>query len=196
MGAGTSVAIPNEGLTDETKKAIEGLPAEAQKELASKMRTIYGNGKARYDTLQPAPKDAKFKLCVVQFKVPGAKNGGSDKGPDGNRIDSIPIANGVIAAGGECDLVLYDADKNKADTTEFAELTAKYDALIVRINPGQLSQGTEEGTQKRFDGALHPFAPASVTFPSLLSPPWSRSAPALAADRRRRWRAPRPPQSS
>eukprot|EP00325_Prymnesiales_sp_UTEX-LB-985_P023814 CAMPEP_0174718652 /NCGR_PEP_ID=MMETSP1094-20130205/29595_1 /TAXON_ID=156173 /ORGANISM="Chrysochromulina brevifilum, Strain UTEX LB 985" /LENGTH=76 /DNA_ID=CAMNT_0015918805 /DNA_START=24 /DNA_END=251 /DNA_ORIENTATION=+ len=31
------------------------------------------------------PKDAKYKLAVVQFKVPGAKNGGSDKGPDGNR---------------------------------------------------------------------------------------------------------------
>ena len=158
MGAGTSVAIPNEGLTDETKKAIEGLPAEAQKELASKMRTIYGNGKARYDTLQPAPKDAKFKLCVVQFKVPGAKNGGSDKGPDGNRIDSIPIANGVIAAGGECDLVLYDADKNKADTTEFAELTAKYDALIVRINPGQLSQiPGVEGVQAKFDALMNKF---------------------------------------
>merc|ERR1719424_2585061 len=51
----------------------------------------------RYNTLRESPADAKFKLCVVQFKVPGAKNGGSDKGPDGNRIDSIPIANGVIA---------------------------------------------------------------------------------------------------
>ena len=100
----------------------------------------------RFDTLRESPADAKYKLCVVQFKVPGAKNGGSDKGPDGNRIDSIPIANGVIAAGGACDLVLYDSEKNAADTTEFAALTASYDALIVRINPGQLSQGTSEGT--------------------------------------------------
>ena len=27
----------------------------------------------------------------------------------------------------------------------------KYDAFIVRINPGQLSQGTPDGTQARFD---------------------------------------------
>ena len=33
----------------------------------------------RYNTLRESPADAKFKLCVVQFKVPGAKNGGSDK---------------------------------------------------------------------------------------------------------------------
>ena len=52
--------------------------------------------KTRYNTLLESPADAKFKLCVVQFKVPGAKNGGSDKGPDGNRVDSIPIANSVI----------------------------------------------------------------------------------------------------
>ena len=80
-------------------------------------------------------------------QVPGAKNGGSDKGPDGNRIDSIPIANGVIKAGGACDLILYDA----YDHASFVKNTAKYDALIVRINPGQLSQGTPDGTQKRFD---------------------------------------------
>ena len=67
--------------------------------------------------------------------MPGAKNGGSDKGPDGNRIDSIPIANGVIAAGGACDLVLFDSEKNKTDVEEFKVLTSKYDALIVRINP-------------------------------------------------------------
>merc|ERR1711965_767509 len=104
----------------------------------------------RYNTLQPSPAGAKYTLAVVQFKVPGAKNGGSDKGPDGNRIDSIPIANSVIAAGGACELILFDSEKNKTDVEEFAALTASYDALIVRINPGQLSQGTAEGTQQRF----------------------------------------------
>ena len=106
----------------------------------------------RYNTLRPSPEGAKYKLAVVQFKVPGAKNGGTDKGPDGNRIDSIPIANGVIAAGGACDLILFDSEKNGADVEEFKTLTSGYDALIVRINPGQLSQGTTEVTQMRFDG--------------------------------------------
>ena len=50
-------------------------------------------GPARYNTLRESPAGATYKLCVVQFKVPGAQNGGSDKGPDGNRVDSIPIAN-------------------------------------------------------------------------------------------------------
>merc|ERR1719223_1127131 len=95
----------------------------------------------RYNTLRESPAGAKYKLAVVQFKVPGAKNGGSDKGPDGNRVDSIPIANSVIAAGGACDLILYDANNHDGFVAE----TAKYDALIVRINPGQLSQGTPEG---------------------------------------------------
>ena len=110
----------------------------------------------RYNTLRESPAGAKYKLCVVQFKVPGAKNGGSDKGPDGNRVDSIPIANSVIAAGGACDLVLYDSTKNTTDVAEFTTLTSSYDALIVRINPGQLSQGTAEGTQQRFDGVRPP----------------------------------------
>jgi len=107
----------------------------------------------RYNTLRESPASAKYKLCVVQFKVPGATNGGSDKGPDGNRIDSIPIANSVIAAGGACDLILYDYTDHEKFTTE----TAKYDALIVRINPGQLSQGTSEGTQKRFDDLMNKY---------------------------------------
>merc|ERR1719473_1074553 len=114
-------------------------------------------GLVRYNTLRASPADAKYKLCVLQFKVAGAKNGGSDKGPDGNRVDSIPIANSVIAAGGACDLVLYDADKNKTDTKEFESLTAHYDALIVRINPGQLSQGTSPGTQERFDALMNKY---------------------------------------
>jgi len=110
-------------------------------------------GPKRFNTLMASPADAKYKLAVVQFKVPGAKNGGSDKGPDGNRVDSIPIANSVIQAGGACDLILYDADKHE----DFVAATAKYDALIVRINPGQLSQGTPEGTQMKFDDLMNKY---------------------------------------
>ena len=108
----------------------------------------------RYNTKMDNPADAKYKLCVVQFKVPGAKNGGTDKGPDGNRIDSIPIANGVVKAGAACDLILYDAEKHDDFV---AATTADYDALIVRINPGQLSQGTPDGTQKKFDDLMNEY---------------------------------------
>merc|ERR1719284_206789 len=116
-------------------------------------------GPKRFNTLLPSPADAKYKLAVVQFKVPGAKNGGSDKGPDGNRVDSIPIANGVIHAGGACDLLLYKSSIGDAaaNTAAFKEASSKYDALIVRINPGQLSQGTEDGTQAVFDDLMNAY---------------------------------------
>lgn len=107
----------------------------------------------RYNELLASDPNATFKLCVVEFNVPGAKNGGSDKGPNGHRIDSIPIANGVIKAGGACDIVKYFYDKHN----EFAAATAGYDALIVRINPGQLSQGTAPGTQERFDALMNSY---------------------------------------
>ena len=106
----------------------------------------------------PRRRAPSTSCAVVQFKVPGAKNGGSDKGPDGNRIDSIPIANGVIAAGGACDLILYDSRSDGQENTDkFEAVAAKYDALIVRINPGQLSQGTPEGSQAMFDDLMNEY---------------------------------------
>merc|ERR1711998_312424 len=93
---------------------------------------------------------AKYKVAVVEFFVPGAANGGSDKGTNGHRIDSIPIANGVVKTGNACKIIRYEHDKHE----EFAEKIADLDALIVRINPGQLSQGTTPGTQERFDALM------------------------------------------
>ena len=94
-----------------------------------------------------------YSLPVPRFNVPGAKNGGSDKGPNGHRIDSIPIANGIVKAGGACEIIKYFDTKH----AEFAKAIEKYDALIVRINPGQLSQGTLPGTQERFDALMNSF---------------------------------------
>jgi len=138
---------------DEETATSAAKPAAASAAKPAAASAAKSSASARYNTLRPSPPGAKYKLCVVQFKVPGAKNGGSDKGPDGNRIDSIPIANGVIAAGGACDLILYDANDHEA----FVSGTAGYDALIVRINPGQLSQGTPDGTQAKFDELMNSY---------------------------------------
>lgn len=124
--------------------------AEAKEKLGAEAVDAYLK-KHRYNELMSSPENPKYKMCVVEFNVPGAKNGGSDKGPNGHRIDSIPIANGVIKAGASCEIVKYFHDKHD----EFAEKVESYDALIVRINPGQLSQGTSEGTQKRFDDLMN-----------------------------------------
>ena len=81
MGCGAS-AMPVEGTVSDMKPAY----------------TATTGAKKRYNTLRPSPPNAVFKLAVVQYKVGGHPNGGSDKGPDGNRVDSIPIANSVIEA--------------------------------------------------------------------------------------------------
>ena len=113
----------------------------------------------RSNSLLPSPVDATFRLAVVQFTIPGAKNGGSDKGPDGNRIDTIPIANGVIHAGGACDLLKFESSVGDAAqcVAAFDFVAGKYDALILRINPGQLSQGTPAGTQAAFDALMNSY---------------------------------------
>ncbi|KAH8047376.1 hypothetical protein JL721_12185 [Aureococcus anophagefferens] len=103
-------------------------------------------GNCRFNELMPSPGNAEFKL--------GAKNGGTDKGPNGHRIDSIPIANGVIKAGGACEIKKYFYDQHDA----FAMDIEQYDALIVRINPGQLSQiPGVEGVQAKFDALMNKF---------------------------------------
>lgn len=72
----------------------------------------------------------------------------TDKDKTGVRYDSTPIANGVIKAGAACDLIDYTPDEHDG----FANKLSKYDGLIVRINPGQLSApGVVQGAQERFD---------------------------------------------
>jgi hypothetical protein len=123
------------------RKELAGLKIQA---LAN-----FHSGK-RYNTLLPSPEDPKYKLAVIEFSVPGAENGGSDKGTNGHRIDSIPIANGVVKTGNACKIIRYEHDKHE----EFAEKIQELDAMIVRINPGQLSQGTTPGCQERFDALM------------------------------------------
>jgi hypothetical protein len=115
-------AIGYYGMQNECLK-IEIDDATAKKLLAA-LQPKQATG-PRYNTLLPSPPNAAVKCCVVEFNVPGAKNGGSDKGPNGNRIDSIPIANGVIKAGGACEILKYFDHKH----AEFAKAIGKYDAL-------------------------------------------------------------------
>ena len=58
-----------------------------------------------------------------------------------------------MKAGGSCEIIKYFDTKH----AEFAKAIEKYDALIVRINPGQLSQGTLPGTQAKFDALMNSF---------------------------------------
>merc|ERR1719161_1551438 len=102
-------------------------------------------------SLLPAPKNPLYKLAVIGFTAPGGPSMNTDKDKTGVRYDSTPIANGVIKAGASCDLIDYTPD----DHDGFAKKIAKYDGLIVRINPGQLSApGVVAGAQMKFDNLM------------------------------------------
>merc|ERR1719230_1281708 len=101
--------------------------------------------------LLPPPANPKYKLAVVGFTAPGGPAMNTDKDKTGVRYDSTAIANGVILAGGSCEMFDYTPD----DHDGFVKKVEGYDALIVRINPGQLSApGVKEGAQMRFDKSM------------------------------------------
>lgn len=73
---------------------------------------------------------------VVIFEVAG----GGDKGPDGHRKDTIPTINAIKAKGFNAEVVYYE--DAKVDQL-FKQFDGKIDALISRINPGNIPGGEE-----------------------------------------------------
>ena len=61
--------------------------------------------------------------------------GGSDKGPDGHRKDTIPILECIKAKGWTCDVVNFENEK--ADEI-YHNVVNKYCGYIGRVNPGSL----------------------------------------------------------
>lgn len=77
-----------------------------------------------------------LRLNVVIFEVAG----GTDKGSDGHRRDTMPIAEGLLKRGWRCEVIQYDdalVDKIYAHVLETA------DGFLSRINPGKYPQYTE-----------------------------------------------------
>jgi len=100
------------------------------------------------DGLLAQPANPKFKLALVSTHVPSQPLGGSDKMKNGHRFDSIPIANGCIKQGMSCQIVFY----NHEEHDKFFEVIKKFDAIVLRANPGQI--GASGGDQKKFDDAM------------------------------------------
>merc|ERR1711972_1296625 len=74
--------------------------------------------------------------------------GGSDKSSNGHRYDTIPFANGMISSGMSCQLIHYVHQEH----AKFFEVCKKFDALIVRCNPGQIK--ADGGIQENFDDGI------------------------------------------
>jgi glutathione synthase/RimK-type ligase-like ATP-grasp enzyme len=112
------------------------------------------------DGLLPQPENPKFKTALVEIYVPSQAGGGSDKITNGHRFDSIPIANGMINAGMSCQLVNYAVDKHD----EFFAVLEKFDAIVVRCNPGQINAAG--GSQQKFDDAMMKLAETKPVWPT------------------------------
>jgi len=118
-----------------------------------------GMGRGPLESLLPQPEAPKYKLCVVGFTAPGGAEMNTDKDKTGVRYDSTAIANGVILAGGSCEMFDYTPD----DHDGFAAKIKTYDAVIARINPGQLSApGVVEGAQMKFDALMNELVAAKI----------------------------------
>merc|ERR1712159_521556 len=96
----------------------------------------------------PQPKSPKFKTALLEIFVRSAPYGGADKSSNGHRYDSVPFVNGMIGAGMSCQPIHYRHEEHD----KFFEICAKFDALIVRWDPGQINQ--EGGSQQKFDDAV------------------------------------------
>lgn len=78
-----------------------------------------------------ASSQAKERKAICIFE----SIGGSDKGPDGHRKDTIPILEEIKKKGWHCEVVKFENDK--ADQI-YQEVVNKYSGYIGRVNPGSL----------------------------------------------------------
>lgn len=72
--------------------------------------------------------------AIVVFEV----EGGSDKGADGHRKDTMPIVNAIKAQGWNSEVIYYHPDN--ADEI-FENVSNNFDAYISRVNPGNIPGG-------------------------------------------------------
>ncbi|MEN8123619.1 MAG: Cj0069 family protein [Bacteroidota bacterium] len=75
-----------------------------------------------------------MKKNIVIFEA----EGGSDKGLNGHRKDTIPILNAIKERGWDCEVVFF---RDEWKDTIFEYSKDKFDAYISRINPGNLANG-------------------------------------------------------
>merc|ERR1711997_707076 len=86
--------------------------------------------------------------------------GGSDKVTSGHRFDSVGIANGLRRAGCAVQMIFYNVDEHD----KFFEVVPKFDAIVMRVNPGQIT--ANGGDQQKFDAAMTEVASKIPVWPT------------------------------
>ena len=103
-------------------QSSNGNPPSYEEHGNNKMQNNNGNPQ----DLLPQPTNPSGTIYVIEC------HGGSDKGPDGHRRDTIPICNALISKGWYAQPLFYsDSEKVKIKNK-----LLKSDGYISRINPG------------------------------------------------------------
>merc|ERR1712038_288949 len=154
------------GLDDEKKKKatelIEASKPSADAKDPKKAVDVSGlTYKAKHDdNLKDDPEDPKFRVALVGCYVDSHETGGSDKVTSGHRFDSIGIANGLKNAGLAVQILFYNVDEHD----RFFEVVPNFDAIVMRINPGQIT--ANGGDQQKFDAAMTKVAEQIPVWPT------------------------------
>merc|ERR1719468_685653 len=106
------------------------------------------------------PGDAQYRVALVGCYVDSHPMGGSDKVTSGHRFDSVGIANGLRRAGIAVQMIFY----NVAEHDRFFEVVRNFDAIVMRINPGQIT--ANGGDQQKFDKAMTEVAKQIPVWPT------------------------------
>ncbi len=77
-----------------------------------------------------------MKKNVIFIEAPG----GSDKGPDGHRRDTMPMVNAVRAQGWQAEAIFYTDDK-RDEILQY--IVDNFDAYVPRVNPGTIPSGEQ-----------------------------------------------------
>jgi len=112
------------------------------------------------DTLLPQPENPKFRVALIGCYVDSHPTGGSDKLTNGHRFDTVAIANGLINSGIACQIIFY----NVAEHDKFFEVVAKFDGIVIRVNPGQIT--ANGGSQQKFDDDMMKVAAKIPVWPT------------------------------
>merc|ERR1712066_861962 len=117
--------------------------------------------KAKHDdNLEADPADAKYRVALVGCYVDAHPTGGSDKVTSGHRFDTVGIANGLKNAGLAVQILFYNVNEHD----RFFEVVPNFDAIVMRINPGQIT--ANGGDQQKFDAAMTKVAAQIPVWPT------------------------------
>jgi len=172
MGTGASAEDAHtaiSGASAQLQEAVANMDPEARKKIATALGIATGGAidvssltyKAKNDdTLKEQPENPKYRIALVGCYVDSHETGGSDKLTNGHRFDSVGLANGFINAGCACQLMFYNVDEHD----KFFEVVQKFDGIVIRINPGQIT--ANGGNQQKFDADMMEVAKKIPVWPT------------------------------